>query len=117
MTIEAGRLRHRVRLQRQVQTQDSNGDMLTEWQTVATMWADIQPLSAREFIQSQSLQEQVSARVVIRYRDGIDASMRLVHVRLNRPAVIYNIHGILADKDSGLDYLTLPCSAGVNDGQ
>lgn len=117
MTIEAGRLRHRVKIQRPVQTQDPNGDMITEWQTVATVWADIQPLSAREFIQSQAMQSQIVARVVIRHRDGIDASMRLVHERINRPNVIYSIHGVLADMDSGLEYLTLPVSSGVNDGQ
>lgn len=117
MTIEAGRLRHRVKIQRPVQTQDSNGDMITEWQAVATVWAAIEPLSARELIQSQAMQSQIVARVVIRYRDGITASMRLVHSRTGRADVIYNIHGVLPDLDSGLDYLTLPVSAGVNDGQ
>jgi SPP1 family predicted phage head-tail adaptor len=118
MTIEAGRLRHRVKIQRRVDEQnETTGEMSVTWQNVAPVWAAIEPLSAREFIQSQSTQAQIVARVVIRYRDGIDASMRLVHSRTGRPDVIYNIHGVLPDLDSGLDYLTLPCSAGVNDGQ
>lgn len=118
MTIEAGKLRHRVKIQRRVDTQDeTTGEMSVTWQNVATVWAAIEPLSAREFIQSQSTQAQIVARVVIRYRDGIDAGMRAVHSRTGRPDVIYNIHGVLPDLDSGLDYLTLPCSSGVNDGQ
>jgi SPP1 family predicted phage head-tail adaptor len=118
MSIEAGRLRHRVKVQRQIQSQDTlTGQITVAWETIATVWADIQPLSAREFIQSQSMQSQIVARIVIRYRDGIGASMRLVHVRLNRDDVVYNIHGVLPDAAGGMEYLTLPCSAGVADGQ
>lgn len=118
MSIEAGRLRHRVRIQRQIQSQNTTtGQVTVAWQTVATVWADIQPLSAREFIQSQTVQAQIVARIVIRYRDGVDTSMRLVHVRLNSDDVIYNIHGVLPDAEGGMEYLTMPCSTGVNDGQ
>lgn len=123
MTIEAGRLRHRVRIERLVYLLDSNGDTWQdpntgetrqEWTTVATVWAAVEPVSAREFIQSQAMQSQITARIVIRYRDGLDASMRLVHVRTGRPDTVYNPHAFLADKDSGLDYLTVPCSTGLS---
>lgn len=112
MSIEAGRLRHRVELQSQVQAQDPvTGEITTTWATQATVWAAIEPLSAREFMQSAELQSQITARIVIRYRAGVDATWRAVH-----GSRIYNIHGALADKDSGLEYLTLPVSEGVNDG-
>ena len=118
MTIEAGRLRHRISLQRKIQTQDATTGAVTEtWQEVAKLWAAIEPLSAREFIQSQTMQAQIVARIVIRHREDIDATMRAVHQRPGKPDKIYNIHGVLADKDSGLEYLTLPVSAGVNQGQ
>ena len=29
--------------------------------------------------------------------------------------LVYNIHGVLWDKDSGLEYMTLPASMGVSD--
>lgn len=123
MSIEAGRLRHRVRIEQLQYLLDSHGDAYQdpdtgetrqEWVEVATVWAAVEPVSAREFIQSQATQAQVSARIIIRYRDGLDSSMRLVHVRTGRPDVIYNPHGFLADVDSGLEYLTAPCSAGVS---
>lgn len=123
MSIEAGRLRHRVRIERLDYLRDSNGEVVQdqqtgetqqEWIEAATVWASIEPLSAREFIQSQATQSQITARIVIRYRDGLDASMRLVHVRTGRPDVVYNIHGLLADVDSGLEYLTMPVSTGVS---
>jgi SPP1 family predicted phage head-tail adaptor len=124
MSIEAGRLRHRVRIEQLENLLDSNGAVIQdeetgqlaqEWAEVATVWAAIEPLSAREFIQSQATQSQITARVIIRFRDGLNAAMRLVHVRRDMADVIYNPHGFLADKESGLEYLTIPVSTGVSE--
>lgn len=125
MSIEAGRLRHRVRIEELRDLLDSNGDTWQDdatgetrqaWTEVDTVWAAIEPLSAREFVQSQAMQSQITARIVIRHRDGLHAAMRLVHVRTGKPDVIYNPAAFLADADSGLEYLTAPCSQGVNEG-
>lgn len=122
MSPDAGSLRHRVRIEKRDYVPDSNGDPTQDpltgevpqvWTLVKEVWAAIEPVSAREFIQSQAVQSQITARIVIRFLDGLDASMRIVHVRKNRPNVIYNPAAFLADKGSGLDYLTIPCSTGV----
>ncbi|WP_300747492.1 phage head closure protein [Pseudomonas sp.] len=110
--MRAGELRHRVELQRPLFTQDPvTGEMTPTWLEVARLYASIEPLSARDFLAASAAQSKVSARVVIRYRAGVDSTMRIIH-----RDKIYNIEGVLADKVSGLDYLTLPCSEGVNDG-
>lgn len=110
--MQAGKLRHRVSLQAWAETQDPNtGAIKHDWSEVAKVWASVEPLSAREFIQSSAGQSQISARIVIRYRTGVDATMRIVH-----RGRLYNIQGVLADKVSGLEYLTLPVSEGVNAG-
>ena len=110
-TIEAGRLRHRVTIQRQTQTQNpQTGEMTVDWSDVATVWAAVEPISAREFIAAQEPNAKITARVTIRYLAGIDASMRLL-----KNSRVYNIHGVMEDIDSGREYLTLPVSEGVND--
>jgi len=107
-----GKLRHRITLQSQGTSQDpQTGEMIPGWQDVASVWASIDPLSAREFIAAQACQSEVSARIVIRYRADVDATMRALH-----RGKVYNIHGVLADQKSGLEYLTLPVSEGVSDG-
>ena len=115
MALSAGRLRHRVRIERPTYAQDPvTGEMVKSWELVPgaeSVPAAIEPLSVREFMAAQQMQSEVSARIVIRRRPGIDATMRLVH-----RGKIYNIHGVLPDADSGLEYLTLPCSQGVNEG-
>jgi SPP1 family predicted phage head-tail adaptor len=110
--MRAGKLRHRVTLQQPGHSQDpQTGEMLPGWQNVATLWASVEPLSAREFIAAQAGQSEITARVTIRYRPGIDATMRILH-----RGQVYNIHGPLPDPESGRHYLTLPVSMGVNDG-
>jgi SPP1 family predicted phage head-tail adaptor len=74
------------------------------------VWASIEALSAREFIAAQAEDSKVNTRITIRYRSGINAKMRLYHEAKD---VYYNIEGVLSDKDSGLEYLTLPCSSGL----
>lgn len=104
-------LRHRVLIQRQVEAQDpDNGAVIVSWQDVATVWSEISPLSAREFIAAQAEDSKVNTRITIRYRNDVTAKMRLYHASKD---AYYNIEGVLADKDSGLEYLTLPCSTGV----
>lgn len=115
MSLKAGRLRHRVAIQARVQGQDPvSGEVTESWQTVTgweTVPCAIEPLSAREFIAAQATQSQIVARITMRYRAGLLPTMRIVH-----KGAIYNIAGLLPDKDSGLEYLTIPVSAGVNQG-
>lgn len=112
MTLAAGSLCHRVTLQKQVTTRNEDGVQTTTWETVDTVWASVEPLSAREFIQSGQGQAAVTARITIRYRSDVEASWRALH-----RGKVYNIAGVLADRVSGLEYLTIPVSVGVNDGQ
>ncbi|WP_348826655.1 phage head closure protein [Halomonas sp. RT37] len=110
--MRIGKLRHRVRLERPARTQDpATGEMIDGWELVATLWASVEPLSAREFIAAMSTQSEVTARILIRHRDDIAPDMRIVH-----RGKVYNIQGVLPDPKSGLHYLTIPVSEGVNDG-
>jgi len=111
--MKAGKLRHRVTIQSPGITQNPvTGEMVNGWAEVATVWASVEPLSVREFMASAATQSEISARITIRYREGIAANMRILH-----RSQAYNIEGVLADPNSGLEYLTLPVSAGVNDGE
>lgn len=109
--FDSRKLRHRLIIQAPVETQDpATGDLEITWNDVATVWAAIAPLSAREFIAAQSENNEVTARVTIRYRADINGKMRLLH---EAKGVYYNIEGILADDNSGKLYITLPVSEGV----
>lgn len=110
--MEAGRLRHRVTIQSMTETQDGTTGAITEtWSDVATVWAEIAPLSGREFVAARETQGQIDARVLIRYRSDVTAKMRL-----SAGGVYYDIHAVLPDPVSGTEHQTLLVSRGVNNG-
>lgn len=84
------------------------GEMRVIWRDVAKLWAEIVPMSAREFVAASAEQSEVRGRIVIRRRSDIDATMRIIH-----RGMAYQILGVLADPVSGLEYQTLPVSEGV----
>lgn len=109
--FNARKLRHRVNIERKLESRDAGtGEVRESWTPFLTaVPAQIEPLSVREFIASQAMQSQVTARITVRYHAGLTANMRIVH-----NGKIYNPQGWLADTNSGLKYLTAPCSEGVN---
>lgn len=108
--IAAGKLRHRVVIKQLAMARDGIGGVVESWAELATVWADIVPLSGREFIAAQAAQAGVTARITIRYREGITAAMRIEH-----GADIYNIKAVLPDPTLR-GHLTLMCEMGVNHG-
>lgn len=109
--MQAGRLRHRLQLQQLVATQDADAGTVAEsWADVATLWAEIVPLSGRELIAAASVQASVNTRITIRWREGVVPTMRGVHA-----GVLYNIKAVLPDATQRR-WLTLMCESGVNHG-
>lgn len=112
--MRAGSLRHRITFQAQALVQDpESGEMLPGW---APVWervaASVEPLSARDLIAAQAGQSEASGRMVIRYRAGVLPTMRIIH-----RGDVYNIQGQpMPDPVSGLEYLTILVSKGLNDG-
>jgi SPP1 family predicted phage head-tail adaptor len=112
--MKLGALRHLITIQHQVTQKDAVTGEIQEvvWEKLAQVYASIEPLSARDLIAAKANQSEVSGRIVIRYRPGVLPTMRILY-----RDTIYDIQGQpLSDKVSGLDYLTLLVSAGVNDG-
>ncbi|AIR90225.1 phage head closure protein [Pseudomonas cremoricolorata] len=112
--MRAGDLRHQVEIQHKVASRDpvtlEFGE--PEWQVLAKVWAQINPLSARDLIAAQAAQSEATARIVIRYRPGVLSTMRIIH-----RDELYSIEGQpLEDPNSGREYLTLLVSKGIKDG-
>jgi SPP1 family predicted phage head-tail adaptor len=114
----SGKLRHIVNIQSLTNTQDVvTGEVTQTWvNTHIGVRASIEPLSAREFIQSRTDQSAISVRITIRYLSGLDASMRILGGSGAYDGRTFNPQGFLEDKKSGMEYVTIPCSEGVNDG-
>lgn len=54
--MNIGKLRHRITLQRQINAQNDYGAVVTTWQGIATVWAEIKPISGREYFEASQVQ-------------------------------------------------------------
>lgn len=111
--VASGDLRDRVQLQRESITQNpTTGEMEKSWLTVATVWADMNYQSVRDFVAASAQQSEVRGHAAIRYRSDVDAGWRLAY-----RGKFYRILGVMPDNDSGREHLTLALSEGVRQQQ
>lgn len=74
--MNIGKMRHRITFQELPDDKDSLGAYGDGWEDVATVWAQISPVSGREYF-SQVRENTVSHKIYCRYRPGISPRMRI----------------------------------------
>jgi SPP1 family predicted phage head-tail adaptor len=77
--MEAGRLRHRVTIKSKSVTRDTFGGETVSWTTTATVWAAVEPLTGREWLEGKQAAADVTTRIRMRYRSGISPEMQAVY--------------------------------------
>ncbi|AXT46611.1 head-tail adaptor protein [Chromobacterium rhizoryzae] len=78
--MRAGRLRHLVQIQREVKRKNDHGENVSGWELVCKTRANVADFTGRDRIGDVTL-HQIDARAFLRWRPGIEAGMRLVHVK------------------------------------
>jgi len=111
-------MNHLCDIEEKITAQDTvTGETTNTWSAVhSDVYCDIEAVSVRDFIQSRSDQSEIQARITLPYLTGIDSSMRIVGKCGCHLGRIYNPGGVLEDIITSQEYLTLPCSLGVNSG-
>jgi len=79
MRLHGRRLNHMIEIQQKKSIRDEIGGEKEEWELFSRAWAEVKPISGREFFSSNAIQNTVSHRVIVRYIDGILPSMQLLH--------------------------------------
>ena len=72
-------LRNRVKLKKHINALNDYVATITHWQTLATVWAEIKPISGREYFSVQQVQSEVTTQIWIRYRKDIEPTMRVTY--------------------------------------
>lgn len=111
--MQAQRYRHRVTIQRQVQTQDSNtGDIGIDWADVyADVPAEVLSGPGREVAADQTTIAETDARINFAWLPDVDQSMRVIWG--GQP---FNILSIDLDRTARRE-LRLRCKSGATDGR
>lgn len=109
--INAGNLTERIVLQSPSASVDALGQRVETWATVATVWAQAQPLRGREYFAAGAMQSEAQVRFRIRWRSGVDGTMRVLWRGVP--------HAIVAepmDVDGARTVLEIMATAGIRDG-
>lgn len=115
----SNRLRHRVTIQEQIETQNSTtGAITVNWQTAIANGVTLENVPAevltgagKEMFQGEARQAEIVARINLRWFAGLTQKMRILW-----DGNIFNIQSIETDLTARREY-RLKCSAGLNDGQ
>lgn len=118
MAIDAGRLRHDIRIEYFDYARDSDGEVIQnpdtgevieEWIELYRVYGAVEPIRAREFISSQALQSEITANITIRFIDNLKHDMRIRHVRGGSLSdIVYEPKGFIHDTESGIEYIIIP---------
>ena len=76
--MQAGQLKHKLDIETELNSQDAYGQTTQQWVVfLRGLWAEIEPISGREYFSSQQVNAEISHRIKIRYRAGITPNMRV----------------------------------------
>lgn len=107
MTMRAGRLHEVVDIKKKSVTKNAVGEEVLDWVTIdggANVWAAVEPISGTEGAEASQIHAEVSTKIIIRYVEGIRASMRVHH-----GDDVYQLVSPPIDKRTRRESLTLMC--------
>lgn len=104
MPLAAGILNRRVTLQRvAADAPDPHGQPGPFWSDVAEIWAAVEPLAGREYLQAMASHSEATVKIRIRYRPDVTARDRII-----LRGVQHDIESVI-DIDDGHEELQLMC--------
>lgn len=116
--MKTGLRRHRVLLQRAVETQDgATGEMLRSWADVGYWHCEIAPLSARETVFDGGIRDDMDSRLRGQYSRHVIAmkSRDRAVADIDGLQTVYNFVGI-ARIASDKSFVEFRAKSGMNDG-
>jgi len=105
--MRAGELRHRLVIESPQRVNDGAGGAITTWLEVATIWANVQPVTAREQRSADQRTQKTSHRITVRYREDINSTMRFTG-----EGRIFDIEAIINDAERD-HWLVCFCVEGI----
>ena len=96
--MRAGALRHRLIFQSPTTSANAQGGQVKGWSTTVTLWGSIEPSASHEEEANHQDEPITTAKITIRYYDGIKSNMRVVYgtkyYRITGPPINWNERNI-----------------------
>jgi SPP1 family predicted phage head-tail adaptor len=93
-----GALRQRLVLQQESRVADTGGGASLSWTSVATLWAEVTPLSGKENIQGEKVSGVLTHKIRVRYHASITVSPA---TRFLWGARVFNIRAVRNIEERG----------------
>lgn len=94
--IPASALRTPIVIEERIQDEDELGQPIDTWQTVITCFASVRHLSGVEAIKADASVSITKASIMIRYRSGLNAGMRVIG-----PDGTFMVDAVMNNKKAG----------------
>lgn len=75
--MDIGKLKHRITFQDLSNSRNEYGELIEDWLDVKTVWAEIKPVSGKQFFAAKQINSEISHNIYIRYRSDLNSSMRI----------------------------------------
>ncbi|MBC8948513.1 phage head closure protein [Xenorhabdus sp. TS4] len=109
--MRAGRLRHRVTIQKSEQSRAPSGQVIDKWVDAATVWAEVREISGRERLASGAVFSEATVRIWMRHRDDVTTANIILYDGANTRGTAFDIVAVIPDaKHTRLELL---CKGGV----
>lgn len=77
--MKAGKLDRRILIQTKTTTRDSYGAEIISYTTLANVWAEILPVSGREYFLAAQFVPEAQLKIRIRYRTDFDETAQIIY--------------------------------------
>jgi len=94
LRLDAGELNRFITVQSATESRTAAGDVTETWADLDDAWAEIQPLSAREFVTGNQIAQDVTHRIRMRHYPGLTPSNRIKYV-VGGVTRYFNIHSVI----------------------
>lgn len=75
--MNPGDLKCRVVIKKNNKIRNNFGEVTENWEVVAIVWANINPIAGKEFFAADTVNLNISHRIKMRYREDITPDMRI----------------------------------------
>lgn len=95
--MRLGKMRYRITIENPINETDEDGFNQETYTEFTTVWADITPVSSKEYFGSDQTVEEATSKIYIRHIPGINTLMR---IRCGRR--LFDIISVLSDDRLGM---------------
>lgn len=74
----AGELNERLEIQNPTQTRTLSGSARLTWASAGSVWGSVRGMSSRDVVMAMQSQSLVTHKIMIRWRDDVNAQTRLI---------------------------------------